>query len=159
MGALPLRALVPTLLAALALVACKGEGGGPAAGPVATPEESVCGANPSPVNPDDPSIIVEVPQRGDVVSSPLRAVGRARVFEATVSLRLLGADGEVLVDAFTTADAGAPEFGAFAAEIPYSVAEDQPGCLWVFESSAKDGSPVNVVQVPVFLTAAAVSTP
>ncbi len=35
--------------------------------------------------------------------------------------------------------------------MPFTVAQKQQGCIRVFEASAKDGSPVNVVQVEVSL--------
>jgi hypothetical protein len=49
------------------------------------------------------------------------------------------------------AEAG-PALSPFAASVPFSVATEQPGCIRVFEASARDGSPVNVVQVPVTLS-------
>jgi hypothetical protein len=36
-------------------------------------------------------------------------------------------------------------------ELTFSVDEEAPACLWVSESSARDGSPVNVFQIPVLL--------
>ncbi|MDP2949242.1 MAG: hypothetical protein Q8P22_06865, partial [Chloroflexota bacterium] len=44
------------------------------------------------------------------------------------------------------------EFTApFAVDVPFSITYPQPGCVWVFGLSAADGSPVQVVQIPVLL--------
>lgn len=124
--------------------------------PTATPEafQNVCTTNPSPVDPDDPSILVTSPAEDlvDPLSSPIEVRGEARVFEATVSLALFDSSGEVLSETFSTAAIGAPEFGDFEALLAYAgVDEVSPACLWVFESSPEDGEPDNVVQVPVVL--------
>jgi Immunoglobulin-like domain of bacterial spore germination len=115
-------------------------------------DENVCEPNPSPVDESDPSIIVDTPQPGDDSTSPLVVTGQARVFEATVSFSLRLEGGEVLTETFATASIGAPEFGDFEAHLGYAgLQEVTPACLWVFEVSAEDGSPNNVMQVPVDL--------
>jgi hypothetical protein len=126
----------------------------PSATPTAEPFENVCSTNPSPVDAADPSILVSSPAEDliEPLGSPFEVRGQARVFEATVSLALFNSAGDVLSQTFTTAEAGAPEFGDFDALLAYAgVDELSPACLWVFESSAEDGEPVNVVQIPVVL--------
>jgi Immunoglobulin-like domain of bacterial spore germination len=126
----------------------------PTATPTPQPFENVCTSNPSPVDPDDPSIIVTSPVENlqEPLSSPIEVRGEARVFEANVSLALFNSAGEVLSESFATASAGGPEFGDFDALLAYAgVDEQSPACLWVFESSAEDGSPNNVVQIPIVL--------
>lgn len=110
-----------------------------------------CPVNPGPPQPLDPSMIVFTPGNGAHISSPIAISGLARVFEATVSIRVLDADGGLLAETFTTASAGGPEFGAFAVEVDVALSEDTPACVQVFESSARDGEPVNVVQRGVVL--------
>ncbi|MEX2238879.1 MAG: Gmad2 immunoglobulin-like domain-containing protein [Dehalococcoidia bacterium] len=118
--------------------------------------EDVCTDNPSPVDDSDPSIVVTSPEGGpdDTLSSPIEIAGEARVFEATVSLALFDGGGEIISETFTTASEGGPAFGDFEAQLGYTLAEEGPACLWVFESSAEDGSPTNVVQIPLLLDAA-----
>lgn len=99
-----------------------------------------------------PAILVESPVVGSVVSSPVTVAGSANVFEATVSLRIVLADGTEIARTFTTATCGTGCRGEYSARVSYRVDRPQPGVIEVFESSAKDGSPVNVVRIPVTLT-------
>ena len=112
-------------------------------------QQNVCQANPSPVDPSDPSIIVTSPSSGASVTSPIQVAGQARVFEATVSIKLIDANG-VLVDTTTNAAEG-QVLSPFSTSVALSVTSSTSACLWVFEVSAKDGSPVNVVQIPLTL--------
>ena len=103
----------------------------------------------------DPSVVVDTPADGDEVSSPFRVEGEARVFEANVSITLFDEDGDPLTETFVTASEGGPAFGDFEAEMGYAGVDDgTDACLWVFEASAEDGDPTNVVQVPLVLNAA-----
>lgn len=113
--------------------------------------QASCQTNPSPVDGADPSIIVSAPLAGESATSPLRVTGQARVFEATVSLTLYDADG-VEITSTTTNAAEGQVLSDFSTDMPFSVTTSTPACLWVFESSARDGSPVNVVQVPLTLS-------
>ncbi len=73
------------------------------------------------------------------------------VFEATVSVRILNSAGHEIARTFTNASCGTGCRGVYSVTIPYSVPRTQPGTIVVFESSAKDGQPVNVQQIPVTL--------
>ena len=66
-------------------------------------------------------------------------------------ITIFGQSGAVLADTFTTAAEAGPSLAPFSTSVSFSVASEQPGCIRVFEASARDGSPVNVVQVPVTL--------
>jgi len=99
-----------------------------------------------------PAILVEAPSIGERVSSPIAISGSADVFEATVSIAILDADGRVIATAFTTATCGTGCRGTYATDVPYEVDARQAGTVRVFESSAMDGSPINVVEIPVTLT-------
>lgn len=112
---------------------------------------AACPLNPGPPDPVDPSMIVERPGHGEVLSGAVPIAGRARAFEANVRIRILAADGAVLADTFTTATVGGPWFGDFEAAIPVTVTEETSACVQVFENSAFDGSQVNVVQIGVIL--------
>jgi spore germination protein GerM len=98
----------------------------------------------------EPPIFVERPGVGAALSSPFVVQGRATAFEATVSIDLLGADEQPLAETFATATEGAPGRGAFAKRVTYSPGSDG-GWLVVYEASAKDGSHLNEVRVPVSL--------
>ena len=112
---------------------------------------NVCGANPSPPNAADPSVRVSAPAAGARVVGPLRIAGLARVFEASVALELRGPAGETIARGYTMAREGAPALAPFEGTLDFTVATETPACLWVFEESAADGRPRNVVQVPLVL--------
>lgn len=90
----------------------------------------------------EPAPFVEVGER-------LRVRGKARVFEAMLMVRL--EDGhDVLAEQPVMASAGAPEWGDFDVELALSRRPTSPnGVLQVYESSAKDGSPIHVLTIPV----------
>jgi hypothetical protein len=119
-----------------------------------------CPANPSPPDAADPSMILNQPAAGDTVTSPVHIAGLARVFEANVRITVYSASGMVLEDTFTTAAEAGPTLAPFEADVAFTVLTEQAGCIRVWEESAADGSPRNVVQVEVNLSpAAAEATP
>jgi hypothetical protein len=99
-----------------------------------------------------PAITVQSPVIGAQVGNPVAVSGTADVFEATVSVRILNSAGHEIARTFSTASCGTGCRGGYSVTIPYSVPRAQPGTIVVFESSAKDGQPVNVQQIPVTLT-------
>jgi hypothetical protein len=100
-----------------------------------------------------PAITVESPVIGQRVFSPVTVSGTANVFEATVSIRILDEDGKTIAESFDTATCGTGCRGDYADKVPFEVDHDQDGTVMVFESSAQDGSPTNVVEIPVTLEA------
>lgn len=100
-----------------------------------------------------PAISVQSPNIGETISSPVTVSGSANVFEATVSLRILDQNGHEIARGFTNATCGTGCRGTYSKTLSYKVDHEQPGTVEVFESSAKDGSPINVVKIPVTLTA------
>jgi hypothetical protein len=98
-----------------------------------------------------PAITVQSPVIGAQVGNPVAVSGTADVFEATVSVRILNSAGHEIARTFTNATCGTGCRGVYSVTIPYSVPRTQPGTIVVFESSAKDGQPVNVQQIPVTL--------
>lgn len=99
-----------------------------------------------------PAIVVETPTIGSTVSSPVRIAGTANVFEATVSLRILDQNGKEIARSFTTATCGTGCRGDYAKSLSYNVSRQQQGTIEVFEESAENGEPINVVKIPVTLT-------
>ena len=98
-----------------------------------------------------PAILVEEPGVGEESATPLLVSGTANVFEATVSIRLVSADGEVLRETFTTATCGTGCRGDYDAKVRFDVSEPTEAILEVYESSAEDGSPIHVERIPVTL--------
>jgi hypothetical protein len=98
-----------------------------------------------------PAITVRSPVIGARVTSPVTVSGTADVFEATVSVRVLDSAGHEIARTFTTASCGTGCRGDYSVTVSYSVPRTQPGTIEVFESSAKDGQPVNVQPIPVTL--------
>lgn len=109
-------------------------------------------AAPNPAaSPSDGAIVVRRPQPGEQVTSPVVIVGDADVFEATLSIRILDAEGVELAASFTTATCGSGCRGEFSTEVFFFTPQRQEGIIEVFESSAEDGSQVHLVQIPVVL--------
>jgi hypothetical protein len=79
--------------------------------------------------------------------SPLEVTGFANVFEATVSLEVVDAGGNVVVEDFATATCGTGCWGAYGFQVDYPFVGDET--VRVFWHSAEDGSPSDVVSVPV----------
>ena len=77
----------------------------------------------------------------------LTITGFANVFEATVSLEVVDAGGNVVYEDFTTATCGTGCWGAYQFMIDYPFAGGE--MIRVFWHSAEDGSPTDVVSVPV----------
>ncbi|MEW6183874.1 MAG: Gmad2 immunoglobulin-like domain-containing protein [Bacillota bacterium] len=100
-------------------------------------------------NVDEPVIWVYRPQPGQKITSPITITGSARVFEAAVSARLLSESGDVISRAYGMATAGAPERGEFTIKMDFSAPQTDKGRLEVFWASPKDGSPLDVVRIPV----------
>ena len=97
------------------------------------------------------TIEVVAPAPDARVSSPVTISGTANVFEATVMIRILAANNNIIADTFTTATCGSGCWGDFDAEVPFSVSREQPGVIQVFQESAEDGSRLHVVRIPVTL--------
>ena len=100
-----------------------------------------------------PAILVESPQIGEQVSSPIRVSGTADVFEATVTISILDAQGREIVRASTQATCGTGCRGTYSKAVRYTVGQTQSGTVRVYEISAKNGKPIKVVEIPVVLSA------
>ena len=97
-----------------------------------------------------PSILVESPLGFEEVGSPLRVTGTANTFEATFNYELTDTDGRIVDEDFVTATSGSGERGTFDFTTkPYTVPFSGVGSLIVFELSAKDGSRIHLVEIPL----------
>jgi Sporulation and spore germination/Immunoglobulin-like domain of bacterial spore germination len=103
-----------------------------------------------------PTIFVDRPAFGAAAGNPARVTGSADVFEATFRIAILDRSGKVLVDqhAMANCGAGCEPRGTFDITVRYDVAKAQWGRLRVYYGSAKDGSPQDIRDYPVWLTPA-----
>jgi hypothetical protein len=97
----------------------------------------------------EPAIWVTAPIKDQIITSPVKISGNARVFEATVSYRIKDDNGNMLAQGFATATEGAPGRGDFTGELAFKPAGPGKGQIEVFEVSMKDGSDRNKVIIPV----------
>ena len=153
--------LLATFAAIVLLVACDNGGGvgitpgatvSPGPGepsPTPTPVPDVCQPNPDPASADVAE--VDSPGESDSVTSPVTVSGRIVAFEAQFNIAIFDAGGHRIVHATARSQEG-QVLTPFSEDIPFSVTEDTPACIWVYDVSQADGvTPVNVVQVPVVL--------
>ena len=101
-----------------------------------------------------PNIFVDRPAWGAALGNPGRVSGNANVFEATFRITLLDGGGKQVVDQQAMATCGTGCRGTFDVTIRYDVPKAQWGTLRVWDGSAKDGSPQDVREYPVWLTPA-----
>ncbi len=96
-----------------------------------------------------PAILVESPAFGDTIADPVRVWGSANVYEATFQLNIVDWDGKIVAEETVTASSGTGTRGTFDVTVPFSVDMAGRGALIVFAYSAKDGSQVNVREIPL----------
>ncbi len=109
---------------------------------------SVCTDNPDPATDDVNQ--VDIPNAGDEVASGFVVQGRILAFEATFRITIFDAAGNVIVDETAMSSEG-QTLAPFKKAVEFSVTQEMPACLWVYESSARDGSPIHVRQIPLVL--------
>ncbi len=99
-----------------------------------------------------PAILVEEPYPGQVVTSPVTASGSSNTFEATHQLEVVDPEGLIVTEQFVTATSGTGTRGTWTATVEFTNAHPgRLGALIFYESSAKDGSRINIVEVPVMM--------
>lgn len=101
-----------------------------------------------------PSIFVDRPAFGAAIGNPARVAGNSNVFEATFMITILDGSGSVVYEDFAMASCGTGCRGTFDVTAAYDVSKAQWGTLRVWVSSARDGSPEDVRDYPVWLTPA-----
>lgn len=90
------------------------------------------------------------PEPGKIIDTAFYVEGIASVFEGTVSYELLTADNNVLHKGYTTAAMG--DWGYFKEKIPVPTNLEEGGLiLQLYSVSAKDGSKMFTVDIPLFL--------
>jgi hypothetical protein len=156
-----LRRTVPLLLLTTLLVACVPTPKPtptiaptivPTNTPTARPTSTLPVSTPTAKPTEEPRIVLTEVSAKTSTPGTIHVAGRARVFEATVSLQLKDSSGKIIVRGAAQATMGAPEWGDFAADVFFPPpAAPQQGTLEIFETSMKDGSPLGMVAVPVVL--------
>ena len=101
-----------------------------------------------------PSIFVDRPAYRAAIGNPARVAGNANVFEATFMITILDAAGRTVYEEHAMATCGTGCRGTFDVTARYDVSKAQWGTLRVWVSSARDGSPEDVRDYPVWLTPA-----
>jgi hypothetical protein len=99
-----------------------------------------------------PSIFVDRPAWGAAAGNPMRLSGIANTFEAQFMVQVLDGRGRVIAEEPVLATCGTGCWGTFKVDVAYDIERAQYGTLRVFEPSAKDGSPIKVVEYRVWLT-------
>lgn len=110
--------------------------------------QNVCTANPDPATGDE--VVVDSPGPSDMVTSPLQVTGKIAAFEAQFNIAIKDAGGNDIATAAGHSSEG-QTLAPFSESISFSVSQETPACLWVFDFSAQDGQPSMVHQVPIIL--------
>ena len=175
-GATAAIAVICAITVLAAAVAGCSASGGQGAGSVASAASGASAAPPSPVPSSSasattspapaspataaatataasyPPILIDTPAPGGSLPSPGRVTGTADVFEAQLRLQLLDGRRNVLVDLPVLATCGTGCRGTFDVTVRYTIPAAGWGTLRVFDLSAKDGTPADVSEYPVWLT-------
>lgn len=96
-----------------------------------------------------PFVLVTSPVPGQQVGSPLTIGGMSNTFEANVLYEVVGPDGEVLEDGFTTATAGNGAWGEFSVTVDLDIEGSGPGAVVAYQEDAESGERRDVYEVPV----------
>jgi hypothetical protein len=99
------------------------------------------------------SIMLLSPASGSQVTSPIHVSGVADpTFEQNLVVRVLQADGTLVVEAPTTIQADVGQRGPFEIDLPVSLATEQNIFIQVFATSARDGGITHLSSVGVTFT-------
>jgi hypothetical protein len=101
--------------------------------------------------PVSPAILIESPGVGEAVAAPITVKGTANTYEAVFQLQLLDSDGQVAVAQTVHATSATGTRGAFSAILTPPTGVTGSVTLRTFENSAKDGSVINLVDIPITL--------
>lgn len=99
---------------------------------------------------DIANIHVFRPKKGDSIGLPLKVLGEVRTFENGYVIRIKDKNGNILVEESGTAlngDAG--QYNLFEKEINYPKPKTSEGTIEVLDYSAKDGSEIDKVVIPI----------
>lgn len=110
-------------------------------------------ADGEPLASESGNIKVDKPRAGTAVSSPLLVKGEARTFESTFQIRLKDSGGKIIKEKTATYQASdTGQFGAFGELLIFDKPETDTGTLEVFSLSAKDGTEIDKITIPLKFT-------
>lgn len=107
---------------------------------------------PTPDPWTNPPVAIEVfsPITDSVYHSPIEIIGYSRTFEGNVLVRLRDSKGDVIAERHT--QGGSTDgFDFFHTRLRFYINAEQDGLVEVYETSAKDGSELHKVTIPVVL--------
>ncbi|TAK04241.1 hypothetical protein EPO34_03800 [Patescibacteria group bacterium] len=101
---------------------------------------------------DLPNLVVTSPLLGSIVTSPLVVFGFGRTFEQSFAYRIRDAANKVVFEGHAlTAASGMGMYGPFRTDIILPAMAEKGFSLEVFQFSAKDGTVIDLVTVPLTL--------
>lgn len=96
------------------------------------------------------NITIDTPRPNESIGYILKITGSARVFENQFQWRLLDANKKIIVSGTSSSNAAdAGQFGKYEITSSYIAPSSSSGFVEVFDSSAKDGSEIDLVSVPI----------
>ena len=111
---------------------------------------NVCLPNPDAATPE--SQIIDQPRPFDLAVGTLTVRGRIVASEATFHVAIYDPAGDSIIEISAMSEqTEVGELAPYSVDLSFDVGGPTEACLWIFEESPRDGSPVNVGQVPVFL--------
>lgn len=113
-----------------------------------TPATNVCQADPAPATSRE--LVVSQPAAYTQVRSPMTVTGRINAFEATFQIAIKDASGRNLASKTGHSQQG-QTLSSFSEGVSFTIRAETSACVWVFQLSAKDGSPQMIQQVPITL--------
>lgn len=97
---------------------------------------------------ENKTIKVTSPKVNETIKSPVVISGRALVFKAVLQTRIKDASGLILAKTSITTQEG-QKMSPFSSSVNYKKPTRTKGTVEVFINSAKDGSEVNKLSIPV----------
>lgn len=96
-----------------------------------------------------PAVLIESPAFGEPTAMPLVVKGSANVFEGRFALDLQGPLGTTLASNIVQATSGTGTRGVFTSTFDVDPWGPGPATLWAWYASPKDGTRVDVFEVPI----------
>jgi hypothetical protein len=100
---------------------------------------------------ETPAILIDRPAWGGTLKAGGSVGGTANVFEAVFQIQVRDSSGALVFHKTVHATSGTGTRGTWTVTPALSGAKPGVGSIRVYESSAKDGSPINVVKIPVLI--------
>lgn len=100
---------------------------------------------------DHPGIRIASPRAGAYISSPVTVTGENDTFEGQVAVRVLDANWRVIGQGVGTGG-GWGTYARFAVTVPFTLTVEQWGLVEAWWDNPQDGSEMDTVSVPVYLS-------